>query len=207
MEEISIRSIQHYLYCPHRWGLMEIDCAWAENYFIARAEVIHKRVHTSDTYSARGKKTYTAVRVWNDQYGIYGVTDCIEKKGENYCIVEYKPTMPKNADFREEDAMQVFAQKLCADQAFHADCEAIIYYGDTRKRVALPFAKEYNRYLEKLLVTLGEMRRLRGEGLVPPVRKGQYCGGCSMKDLCMPNAAKSQIKIREHIISFAEEDT
>ena len=23
--EITIRSIQHYLYCPHRWGLLEID--------------------------------------------------------------------------------------------------------------------------------------------------------------------------------------
>ena len=28
--EITIRSIQHYLYCPHRWGLLEIDKAWAE---------------------------------------------------------------------------------------------------------------------------------------------------------------------------------
>lgn len=207
MEEISIRSIQHYLYCPHRWGLMEIDRAWAENYFIARAEVIHKRVHTIDTYSGRGKKSYTAVRVWNDQYGIYGVTDCIEKTGDKYSIVEYKPTMPKNAEFREEDAMQVFAQKLCADQVFRTDCEAFLYYGDTRKRVALPFAAVYDRYLEKLSVTLEEMRRQRREGHIPPVRKGQYCGGCSMKDMCMPYVDKAQIKMRERIINFAEEDT
>ena len=35
MEEISIRSIQHFLFCPHRWGMIEIDRAWAENYFVA----------------------------------------------------------------------------------------------------------------------------------------------------------------------------
>ena len=33
-QEIAIRSIQHYMYCPHRWGLMEIDRAWAENAFV-----------------------------------------------------------------------------------------------------------------------------------------------------------------------------
>lgn len=207
MEEISIRSIQHYLYCPHRWGLMEIDRAWAENYFIARAEVIHKRVHTSDTYSRRGTKTYTAVRVWNEQYGIFGVTDCIEKAWDKYSIVEYKPSMPNNVEFREEDAMQVFAQKLCVDQVFRTDCEAFLYYGDTRKRVVLPFATVYEEYLEKLTATLEEMRRLRREGHIPSVRKGQYCGGCSMKDICMPKVNQTQIKIRERIINFAEEDT
>ena len=35
-EEIAIRSIQHYMYCPHRWGLLEIDKAWAENFFVTK---------------------------------------------------------------------------------------------------------------------------------------------------------------------------
>lgn len=34
MIEISIRSLQHFLYCPHRWGLLEIGKVWAENYFV-----------------------------------------------------------------------------------------------------------------------------------------------------------------------------
>ena len=43
--EITIRSIQHYLYCPHRWGLMEIDKAWAENVYVTKANLMHERVH------------------------------------------------------------------------------------------------------------------------------------------------------------------
>ena len=43
--EITIRSIQHYLYCPHRWGLLEIDKAWEENIFVTKANLMHKRVH------------------------------------------------------------------------------------------------------------------------------------------------------------------
>ena len=28
---INIRTIQHYMYCPRRFGLLEIENAWAEN--------------------------------------------------------------------------------------------------------------------------------------------------------------------------------
>ena len=56
-EEITIRSIQHYMYCPHRWGLLEIDKAWAENVFVTKANLMHERVHNPDrNYTARGRK-------------------------------------------------------------------------------------------------------------------------------------------------------
>lgn len=68
---------------------------------------------------------------------MYGVTDCLEmtkdKNGVsidgseekyNICIVEYKPTKPKNKEYHEEDLMQVFAQKICVDYVFGSDCDA-----------------------------------------------------------------------------------
>ena len=81
MEEISvsIRNIQHFLYCPHRWGLINIDCSWDENYFVTKGNMIHNRVHDPDnSYVSRTKQVLTSVRVYNDSLGIYGVTDCIE---------------------------------------------------------------------------------------------------------------------------------
>lgn len=45
LEQIPIRSIQHYMYCPHRWGLIEIGDVWAENAFVTKANLIHERVH------------------------------------------------------------------------------------------------------------------------------------------------------------------
>ena len=60
--EITIRSIQHYLYCPHRWGLLEIDKAWEENIFVTKANLMHKRVHDQKKNNiSRGKKVYTSV--------------------------------------------------------------------------------------------------------------------------------------------------
>ncbi len=202
-EEIAIRSIQHFMYCPHRWGLLEIDRAWAENVFVTKANLLHERVHDPEkNYTARGKKVYTSVPVYNDreEYNLYGVTDCLELTADRYgvpingseekyklCIVEYKPTKPRDRDYREDDLMQVFAQKLCVDYVFGGDCEGILYYADTKKRVSLPLRENFTMYDEQLKKLLQEMRVYLKSGFIPPIRKGQKCSGCSMKDLCMPS--------------------
>ena len=77
---------------------------------------------------------------------LYGVTDCLElsrddagisvdgsEKKYHISIVEYKPTMPKNLEYRDDDLMQVFAQKVCVDYVFGGDCDGLIYYADVKK--------------------------------------------------------------------------
>lgn len=202
-EEITIRSIQHFLYCPHRWGLLEINKSWAENIFVTKANLMHDRVHDPDrSYTIRGKKVYTSVPVYNDSepYNLYGVTDCLEftkdkcgitidgsKERYSICIVEYKPTKPKNLDYREDDLMQVFAQKICVDYVFGCDCNGILYYADVKKRIDLPLKENFEEYDIKLKNILMEMRKNLITGHIPEIRKGQKCSGCSMKDLCMPS--------------------
>lgn len=67
--EIAIRSIQHYLYCPHRWGLLEIDKAWEENIFVTKANLMHKRVHDQrKIIFLEGKKflhQFRYIMIWN----------------------------------------------------------------------------------------------------------------------------------------------
>lgn len=211
--EITIRSIQHYLYCSHRWGLLEIDKAWAENAFVTKANLMHDRVHDPDrSYVSKGKKVYTSVPVYNDleQYNLYGVTDCLEmtenpkgvsvngsKEKYDICIVEYKPTKPKKKDYNEEDLMQVFAQKICVDYVFGSDCEAIIYYADVKKRIKLPVKENFEMYDVQLQKILGEMRMDLEKGVIPAIKKGKKCNGCSMKDLCMPSVKKVKSIVSE----------
>lgn len=205
--EISIRSIQHYLYCPHRWGLLEIEKVWSENAFVTKANLMHDRVHAPErSYISRGKKVYTSVPVYNDldKYNLYGITDCLEltedkngisidgsEKKYRICIVEYKPTKPKNGEYHEEDLMQVFAQKICVDYVFGGDCEAVLYYADVKKRFKLPLKENFELYDRELVKLLKEMRINLDQGVIPSIRKGQKCNGCSMKDLCMPSIKKT----------------
>ena len=203
--DISIRSIQHYLYCPHRWGLLAVNCSWAENYYVTKANITHRRVHETGGYKSRAKTVYTAVTVYNDlpQYGLYGVTDCLELQSGNYAIVEYKPAKPKNGDYRHEDLMQVFAQKLCTDYVFGCDCEGYIYYADVKKRVRLPLSEGYEEYNSELTEIISKMRECIKKGIIPAIPKGQKCGGCSMNDICMPKINK-KVRLQDTIRELLE---
>lgn len=188
---IAIRNIQHYLYCPHRFGLIMIDDVWAENYFVTKSNIMHERVHSNTEYSSRDKKVMTSIAIYNDDsdYNIYGYVDCIEIEHNNIQkikIVEYKPKMPKDKDFNYEDLMQVFAQKICIDRIFNCKSLGIIYYKNVNKRITLPLDENYNLYDEQLKNILQQMRKNIINGEIPKIKNMDKCGGCSMKDLCMP---------------------
>jgi CRISPR-associated exonuclease Cas4 len=169
---------------------------------------MHERVHNPKaSYSSSSKKCYTSVSVYNDknEYNLYGITDCIEinNKNSDLCIVEYKPTKPKNKDYNFDDLIQVFAQKICVDYIFNSDCDGVIYYADVKKRIKLPLKENFTEYDEFLKKTLNEMRDFLSEGKIPEIQKNQNCSGCSMKDICMP-ALKAPVNVRRCIAKILE---
>lgn len=217
-ESINIRTIQHYLYCPRRFGLMQINRDWQENAFVVKSDIMHEHVHSGEHSFKNAKKiAVSAVSVFHDELGLYGIPDCIEfvkdKNGVfipyvgeacSVNIVEYKPRKPKDADFHEPDAIQVFAQKLCADFIWGCDSVGVLYYADVRRRVVLPFDTEYRKYDALLRSLLKEMRRVLESGVIPQRQKGQKCGGCSMANICMPKNAK--VCVKNELLAMLEEE-
>lgn len=203
---INIRNIQHYLYCPRRYALLEVNDDWAENAFVVKANIIHQHVHDgSHSFSDRTKVVRSNIAVYNDlpEYDLFGIPDCFEfirnKNGVringldgnfDVNIVEYKPRAPKTGDFSDTDAIQAFAQKICADHVWSCKSEAFLYYSDTRKRVRLPFDTEFDRYDELLRKLLTEMREMLDKKMIPLRKRGQKCSGCSMYDICFPKEKK-----------------
>lgn len=205
---VNIRDIQHFMYCPRRFALLSINRDWAENVFVVKADIMHEYVHSGRHEIKNSKRIeLSSVTVYNDELDIFGVTDCIEfvKNDNGVCIeylngkydikvIEYKPTSPKNGEIRETDAIQVFAQKLCVDWMWGCDCEGYIYYSDTRKRVKLPFDGEYGEYFSKTKSLINSMTECIQSSQIPPRTRGQKCGGCSIKDLCMPKVRKYSVR-------------
>lgn len=203
---INIRSIQHYMYCPRRFALLEINKDWSENAFVVKANLLHEHVHDgSHGFSDSKKIVKSSIAIFNDlpEYDLYGIADCLEfirddngitvagQTGKyKVKIIEYKPTAPKGELFYETDAIQVFAQKVCVDYVWKCNSEAFIYYSDVRKRVPLPFDTEYERYNQILKTLLLEMRKVLDRHEIPARRKGQKCCGCSISDLCFPTKKK-----------------
>lgn len=204
MEEISIRELQHYVYCPHRWGLIHIACDWSENYFVSKANIIHSAVDDGKSRLFRGKYVEHTVQIYDEARAIHGVLDCLEfEPNENGCyvekyggkflpiIVEYKPSVTKAELASAADRIQMLAQKICVDSMFGVDCPVCIYYADVRKRYPVTFTKEDYALLDN---SLAEIRSMYASGTVPPVRNTQYCGGCSMADICLPKVGKAYAK-------------
>lgn len=207
---INIRCIQHYMYCPRRFALLELNDDWVENAFVVKANIQHQNVHDgSHSYSDSRKIVRSGITVYNDEeyYDIFGVTDCIEfiknRSGVsiNGCdglykvnIIEYKPKAPKNCEYNETDAIQVFAQKICADSIWKCQSEGYLYYSDTRKRVKLPFDAEYDKYDRMLKSLLFQMREILDEKRIPARQKGQKCSGCSISDVCFPKEKKYSVR-------------
>lgn len=203
--QIAIRTIQHYMYCPHRWGLMEVGDAWAENAFITKANFVHQRVHDQDNhYSIRGRHVLTALSVYNDleDYNIYGKLDCLELTPDDtgvnvfgfdrkmlLTIVEYKPTYPKNSDYNSDDLMQVFAQKVCVDYIFGGKASGVLYYADKKQRVTLPLDDNFDHLDTELRQYLREMRSFLEKGIIPEKRANQKCSGCSLANICLPRSS------------------
>ena len=213
---LNIRMLQHYMYCPRRFALLELNGDWAENAFVVKANLMHEHVHDgSHDYSDIKKVVRSAIAVYNDnpQYDLYGILDCVEFLKDNHGveipelsgkyrirIVEYKPKAPREGSFLETDAIQVFAQKLCADYVWKCDSEAYLYYSDTRRRVRLPFDAEYEKYHCLVLSLLKEMRSVLERQEIPSRRKGQKCAGCSIMDLCFPK--EKEYSIRDIVMSM-----
>ena len=195
-DSVDLRSIQQYLYCPHRFGLMENDCSWSENLFVSRGNLAHERVTEGKMTASRGVIQERSVRVFNDEWGIFGILDCLElKKDKNgvsvpmyeekytVSIVEYKISAPKNGTIRTEDRMQLLGQKICVDSLFSCDADTYFYYHDVRRREQVEFSENDYEFLKEILE---EIREIKKDGSIPPIRKDQYCSGCSMKDICLP---------------------
>lgn len=217
---INIRTIQHFMYCKRRWGLLEINGDWSENAFVVKANILHENVHNgTHSFSDKTKTVRSSVSVYNEkeEYDLYGIADCVEfikdKNGVEISglnglysvkLIEYKPSMPAVGEFNETDAIQVFAQKLCADFVWGCNCECFIYYSDKRKRVRLPFDTEFEKYDKTLKVLLSEMRGHISENSIPERAKGQKCSGCSLKDICFPKSA--EYSVRREIEKLGRED-
>lgn len=199
---MTIRDLQHYMYCPRRLALIRSG-EWRDNFFTVRAELAHQNVHGGvHAYSSSTKKVFSNVSVYNDEYDIHGVLDCLEfvkaKKDDGGVfvpsldgtytlnIVEYKPTVPKNG-FSDEDAIQMYAQKLCVDSIWNCDSECYIFYTNVHRRQKMPFDEPENRkrFDELFHAALNGVRAVEC-GEIPIAEKSAKCNGCSFRDECLP---------------------
>ena len=68
-EPIYLSRLQHYLYCPRQFALIELEDIWTENQFTAEGQVLHQRVNQADQQKRGDVRTVWASRLANDGIG------------------------------------------------------------------------------------------------------------------------------------------
>ncbi|MEY3880911.1 MAG: hypothetical protein RIQ94_1707 [Pseudomonadota bacterium] len=99
-EPIYLSRLQHYLFCPRQFGLIELESIWAENQFTAEGQVLHQRVNQPDQQKRGAIRTVWALRLAHAELGIEGVADVVEyhKQADGTEIpypIEYKRGKPQ----------------------------------------------------------------------------------------------------------------
>ena len=187
LESIYLSRLQHYLYCPRQFALIELENIWIENQFTAEGQVLHQRVNQADQQKRGAVRTARALRLANAELRIEGVADVVEyhRQADGTEIpfpIEYKRGKPKA---HRADEVQLCAQALCLEEMHGvAIPEGALFYGEVRRRHPVIFDTELRNLT---LQTILACRDIVQTNITPhAVYQARKCNGCSLIDQCHP---------------------
>ncbi|GAA0314081.1 CRISPR-associated protein Cas4 [Psychrobacter aestuarii] len=187
MQTLYLSRLQHYLFCPRQFALIELECAWAENVFTAEGQVMHEKVN-SGGHDTRGNiKTVRTLPLGHRALGLEGVADVVEYHTDDTGAqipfpIEYKRGKPKS---HRADEVQLCAQALCLEDMHGCTVpRGALFYGKTRRRHLVDF----DDTLRQLTLTaIQECRHIiDSKQTPPPTYSTSKCRNCSLKDICHP---------------------
>lgn len=202
LPRVMLSALQHYSYCPRQCALIHLDQQFADNLHTARGAAAHALVDMPGMEQRAGCRLERALPLFHDGLGLIGVADMVEFQpdGSPY-PVEYKYG-PKRA--RGHDEVQLAAQALCLEtMTGKAVPTGAIYHVSSHRRreVAITSA------LREQVVALTEaVRALLREGRLPSPANDARCKGCSLIELCQPDAAGRETRQALRASLFAVDD-
>ena len=198
---LQLSGLQHFRFCRRQWALIHIEQQWAENFRTVDGELMHRNAHDAGFQESRGELYVTrSVSVFSPTLGVSGQCDVLEyHRGEAGIPLRGKeglwqpyPVEYKRGRPREDigDALQLCGQAMCLEEMLCCPIpEGALYYGEIRRRVAVPFTDELRDEVRRMLE---EMHELYQRGYTPKVRPGKHCNACSLRELCLPRLMKAR---------------
>jgi CRISPR-associated exonuclease Cas4 len=184
---LPISALQHLAYCPRQCALIHVERLWSENALTAEGRVLHTRQDEAGFETRGGVRTIRSVRVFSRKLGLYGVCDSVEIATiggrERYTPVETKHGRPKRDRI---DAVQLCAQVLCLEEMHNTTIdEAFLFYGQTRRRLAVAIDDSLRR---ETLAMIVRVRKMMDRRETPKPEYGPKCRACSLAEECVPKA-------------------
>lgn len=181
--EISIASLNHYSYCPHRCWRMFCAGEFEDNQYTIEGTSLHERVHTLG--EGNRDETYQVRAIWlkSEKYQLIGKSDLIELESGEIYPVEYK--RGKKGEW-DNDELQVCAQAFCLEEMTNQSINiGYVYYAQTHQRQEIKINQELRN---KTIETITAVKNILETGKMPQPEYSKRCKGCSLYSRCLPEA-------------------
>lgn len=189
VDPLNISALNQYSYCARRCALIYVEGQFSDNLHTLRGIAEHERVDRSAHITRRdGARVEYALPIWSDRLGLIGKCDVVEFWPDGVIYpVEYKHG-PRRAWLNDD--LQVAAQALCLEEMFdRAVPEGAIFHAASKRRREIAFNATLRVQVEDCVAQLRAM--LEQGGLPPPTDDVRRCAGCSMNDICQPDALRA----------------
>lgn len=200
-DPIMLSALEHYAYCPRQCALIHIEQVWSENLYTMRGQDVHERVDEVSGHDLGGVRYERALPIWCRRINLVGKADLVEFHNDLPYPVEYKSGSQRRGT---PEALQLCAQALCLEEMFGTPVEkGALYWHGSRERREIVFTDGMRSEVERVAGAVAEMLAKR---IVPPPVNDKRCGGCSLKESCLPAvvAEKARIKRAERELFVIE---
>ena len=196
--------LNEYAYCPRLAYLEWVQGEFADSVDTVEGRFQHRRVdRPSGTLPLRsgsdvvdlteedGEPPETiharSVLVSGDALGAIARIDLIEGQGHVATPVDYKhgkaPDVPEGA--WEPERVQVCIQGLLLRANGYTCTQGVLYFVESRQRVAVPFD---DALVSRTLDLLSGIRAMAAAGRIPePLKDSPKCPRCSLVGICLPD--------------------
>ena len=210
---LPLSGIQHFVFCRRQWALIHIERQWQENVLTAEGRLLHQRADQPFLCETRqGLVTARAVPVASYRLGLAGVCDVVEFTAADEGVHlpgragSYQPAPVEYKRGREKhdpcDEVQLCAQAMCLEEMLAAAIpQAYLYYGETRRRVAVALDAELRQLVERMAA---EMQAYFQRGHTPRVKPSKACRSCSLADRCLPDLQNRSLPASKYIQQHIE---
>lgn len=209
---LLLSQLTHAGYCLRRCALVMNEQLWQESADTVKGHQEHERVHERRIERRGDSVRLYEHEVWSDVLKVRGKCDCIEAAADGQGVyipaaefpVRLYPVEFKHGKLRAETEyeLQLCAQAMCLEEMYHTQIpEGAVFYTSSHRRHPVKLDENLRKQVRNLAVTLWD---LRSSGKVPPAEYGAKCGKCSLKDQCLPRAARSARTYCEKMICEAE---
>ena len=198
---IHLSSVNQYLYCPRRAGLIHIEGVFADNQHTVLGSQLHDQADISGYETVRGVTLLRALPVWSARLGLSGKCDVVERHPDGALVpVEFKKGRRRRFD---NDDAQLCAQALCLEEMFGREVvRGAIFHAKSRRRREVPFTQEVRHLTEQAIKAVHQL--IEAVAVPRAVHKPQ-CSECSLFEICLPEITSSPPRLAQ--VSRAVFDT